>query len=105
MGYSCTAVAAMVQDEMVNFLQSGDNKTSNTWVIRGRKYFYERGRENGDGRITGTVWESVGNMARKRGNYCITADGEVKSWPTSTALMRINAALLGREKYKQKYSF
>jgi hypothetical protein len=103
MGYSCTAIAAYVQDELIKALQGVHNERSNVWVHKGQSYFYERGRENGDGSITGTIYQDWGSLARKKGSYCITADGIVKRWPTSNAKQRKLAESLGRKYYESRF--
>jgi hypothetical protein len=56
---------------------------SNTWEKRGVRYFYEVGRENADGSITGTVWKMVGeNGARRSGSFRIDNAGTVVRGPS-----------------------
>ena len=73
MGYSCTAKAAMVLDTF-----HGGGEVSNTWTWKGTEYFYEQGRENQDGAITGTIWSMSG---RRKGSFRISPDGIVERAP------------------------
>lgn len=85
MGYSCTVKA----DDTLKMTLNAANEQpinnysySNTWEANGNKYFYERGRENKDGSITGQVFKfTSGNYAVKIGSLKILPDGKVKSWP------------------------
>jgi len=62
--------------------RSFDNGMANGLAIGGRTYFYEIGRENGDGAITGTVLEDLGyNTARRIGSFRISPTGEITRFP------------------------
>jgi hypothetical protein len=111
MGYSCGALAGLVHEAMLVQLQassSNDHKTGNTWDVRGVAHFDERGRENDDGAVTGTVYRMIpagGDTfhARRVGGYRIEPNGKVTRWPTSTAANRATAEAVGRMKYIQTY--
>jgi hypothetical protein len=98
-GYSCTKDAS----DMLGLVRHtlSDHKTSNglqigadTWGgQQGRTYFYEIGRENADGSITGTVFENIdGSHARRYGSFKIAADGRVVRFPLLTRDQRIALA-------------
>mgnify|MGYP001612381944 CR=1 FL=1 len=73
MGYSMTAKAAMVMDTF-----KGDGASANVWTYRGQEYFWERGRENRDGAMTGSVISMTGY---RKGSYKIAADGHIERAP------------------------
>ena len=77
MGYSCTAKA----DEVMHTFR-GDEGSGNVWVHNGRRYFFERVRENRDGAITGAIYQYVGeSQARRAGSYRIGPDGTIARAP------------------------
>ena len=101
MGYSCSALAAFVCDHMFIQLQSYGNaqNTSNGWTIDNQDYFFERGREQNDGSITGSVYGPSAKgpgFAHKVGTVKISADGKVVRWATSNANQRNVAELAGK---------
>ena len=84
MGYSCTKDAS----EMLGLIrhQFSDGTTSNGLVIRQhsdvRTYFYEVGKEQADGSITGTLFQNVDEShARKVGSFRINSDGTIARFP------------------------
>ena len=81
MGWSCTAKA----DEVLQAWSLGcyaSTNTNNVWTARGKRYFYEVGRENRDGSITGIILENIsGNACRKVGTFRIEPDGKVFRGP------------------------
>lgn len=89
MGYSYTAAAGKTYDLWEDACRlNGGHNSSNTWSDLGRTYFYERGRENDDGAITGTVFKFTGSSnsivtgtARRIGSFRINADGTVERAP------------------------
>lgn len=75
MGYSCAAAAARVMDAVsaACIRQTG---SSNVYKVGGETYFFEQGRENGDGAITGKIMRMLpGDLCRKAGTYRIEPDG------------------------------
>lgn len=109
MGYSCAAKASYVQDAMMELLQVNDarpenEKTSNGWQIDGKTYFCERGRENSDGSITGSVygpWAQDPTRCIKVGSFKVDGDGKVVRWATSSASQRKLAEVKGLEKFEE----
>lgn len=90
MGYSCTARASFTLQAIEERFRAGE--ASNVLTTDGGKtvYFSERGRENSDGAVTGTVFLNLpDNMARRAGSYRIEPDGKItrfkgvpkKFWP------------------------
>lgn len=63
-------------------------KSSNQWDKDGKTYFYEIGREQKSGAITGSVWRVIGlfpkteeKVCRKAGSFKVAADGKIIRWP------------------------
>jgi hypothetical protein len=86
MGYSCTKAAAETLDAIFAYLtdkfpDTPGKPSSNGWRINGRKFFFERGRENPDGAITGSVWEDNGLTCHRIGTAKIAAQGFVIRFP------------------------
>ena len=89
MGYSCTKDASDMLGLIRN--QFGDGKTSNGLVMRspradsytsGHSYFYEVGKEQIDGSITGTLFQNVDEShARRVGSFKINANGSIARFP------------------------
>lgn len=81
MSYSCTTRANAVLDRISEMCrdQSG---FSNVWYKGERKFFFEVGREQSDGSITGSVMEFVGeNAAARKGNFRIEPNGAMPYFP------------------------
>lgn len=85
MGYSATANAI---DRLNMIMRENDNASSNTWDNGDTTYFYEIGRENSDGSVTGSVYEIRGKYARKKGGFKIDSYGKVLRFPGLTKKMR-----------------
>lgn len=96
MGYSCTKIASLTHQALLKILQETEQNpnnptSSNMWMKKGVEYFDERGRENDDGAITGSVYQSNGSTCRFKGSYKINADGTIARFPTSSAKQRLQA--------------
>lgn len=88
MGYSCTQDASLALGNLWHFYFVEGNG-GNVVTIRGKQYFYEHGREQGDGAVTGTVLMMLGgDYARKVGTFRIEPDGTVSRFAGSTARER-----------------
>lgn len=88
MGYSCTQDA----DNMLGVIRHtfGSKDSSNVLILKGERYFYERGRENADGAITGTLMKELpGNLAQTVGSYRIAPDGRVARFPRLTTTQKL----------------
>lgn len=84
MGYSCTQAA----DNMLGVICHTFNKEkcSNMLTLGGKRYFFERGKEQHDGAITGTLFRMLPNdMAQRSGSFRINADGTIARFPGITA--------------------
>lgn len=105
MGYSCNARAAYTLDTIIPLIQAvqGDaGGSSNSWGDRdGKMWFFERGREQADGSITGTVYgpSPTPGCCRKVGSAKIAADGTIIRFPTSTPGQRKLAKETSDAKY------
>ena len=90
MGYSCTQDA----DHMLGVIRKayGDpTRGSNVLSLRGGYlYFYERGRENVDGAITGTLMRmsASGDYAYRSGSFRINPDGTIGKFPYLSKIQR-----------------
>ena len=93
MGYSCTQAAYQTLERHF----AGDECSANTWRHNGRRYFYERGRENADGAITGGVyeWRESDNLARYVGSFRIEPDGRASRAPFGMLVKAAKPAPVG----------
>jgi hypothetical protein len=78
MGWSCTACASEVERSWseVCYKQTG---LQNGYDVAGDRLFYDVGREQYDGAITGQVFSMT--TGRKVGTFRIEPDGKVSRWP------------------------
>ena len=99
MGYSCSAAASLTMTAIGELI---GGESSNGMPDGG---FYERGREQPDGAMTGSVYVPVGtNGCRKRGSFRINADGKVTRFPGLTRVLLAKAEAMGAKEYKRIYS-
>ena len=107
MSYSCTAKANCVLKKMVEQLQASspcEQESQNTWQTTRARYFYEQGRENNDGAITGSVMMFLGTTGCRRvGSYRIEPNGTISRFPTSTKAQRQSGMAVGLVKYLDVY--
>lgn len=85
MGWSCRAEAGAVLDAWRDACVA-DSGTSNGYKVRGVEYFWEVGREQWDGAITGTVHRTVrvegdAKFCRPSGTFRVEPDGRVTRGP------------------------
>jgi hypothetical protein len=125
MGYSCTAKAGLVLDAIGEIMDRAmpNEKISNK-LPNG---FYERGREQPDGAITGSTWKTVriytdaerlaaaiktgcpnnpewvGNPCKNGGSFKISADGKIVRFPQLTKAQKAEAEKTGAAKYAARY--
>jgi hypothetical protein len=91
-----SAVDAMLAPLQAPGTEAG---TSNGWTRDGVNYFYERGNEQNDGSVTGSVWRLLPNdRCRKAGRVRVEPDGQVSLWATTTVTQREAATVIGRRK-------
>jgi hypothetical protein len=91
MGYSCRRSAQLCVDEIEKRIIPATGP-SNTWMYKGNTYFWERGREQDDGAITGTVWliydkpgspigENSTKLCHRSGTIRVEGHGKLTRWP------------------------
>lgn len=102
MGYSCNAASGYaldyIRDEVSLKLPAG---SSNGMPDGG---FYEVGRENADGAITGTVWKPWAedpSRVVKRGGFRIEPDGTVSRFPGLKKEVRLAATAFADKRMKE----
>lgn len=80
MGYSCTVDAGNMLG-LIESIYATNNDC--TMTIDGNQFFFERGREQADGAITGTLMLMIPNSAycSKVGNVRINPDGSIARFP------------------------
>lgn len=83
MGYSCTKLAGDMEKNMSDICYSLTGLSNRYVGENGQNYFYEIGRENNDGAITGTVYLLKNELAYKRGTFRIEPNGIVSRKPLS----------------------
>lgn len=97
MGYSCRRDA---QDTLAvishRFATDGNPNILTMGSVRPARYFFERGREQADGAITGTLMVIVQDadgkdtdFARVKGSVRIAGDGTIEQWPNLIARDRV----------------
>jgi glucose/arabinose dehydrogenase len=81
-------------------------RSSNAWDYKGQTYFYQIGRENADGAITGTVFRNLpdGEHCRRAGRVRIEPDGTISAWTGSTAAQRARAQQMGAAEFNRIHS-
>ena len=81
MGWSCTVDADKTLEKIQTFCKKLTG-ISNEWIKDGDKYFFDIGKEQKDGSITGNVYQIIDrNMAVKIGFFKISANGKIISFP------------------------
>ena len=82
MGWSATAKACDTERHWSNICHAQTGR-SNVYTAKGNTYFYDTGREQRDGAITGQVFRmSDSGYCAKVGSFRIEADGTVAKDPT-----------------------
>jgi hypothetical protein len=84
MDYSCTTDASYTLGIIGHMFATDGNP--NVLTIRGERYFFERGREQSDGAITGTLMLMLpDDYCRKVGTVRIEPDGRITRFPKLSA--------------------
>jgi len=82
MGWSATAKACQVEQEWAQACHAQTGQ-SNVYETSGKRFFYDTGREQRDGAITGQVFRMLPDgFAVRSGSFRIEADGTVTRYPT-----------------------
>ena len=85
MGWSCRKDAMNTLETFTNDADS----PSNAWRRGARHFFYEIGREQEDGSITGKIMEDMGNgHAVYAGNFKIAGNGDIIRAPYGMPIHR-----------------
>jgi hypothetical protein len=119
MGYSCTAKAAHTLEGVQAVVAQVGEKYGYLTVLPGsnslpNKGFWEIGRENPDGAITGTIWRPLNAAEKGRwahldkldervtraGGFRIEPNGEISRFPGLTKKQRERAELVGERHYR-----
>ena len=89
MGYSCTRDAA---DTLAVIEHTFRTKDAHVLTIRGTDYFFERGREQADGAITGKLMEMLpDDYCRSVGTVRINPDGSIARFPRLRVMETVKA--------------
>jgi hypothetical protein len=105
MGYSCAAMASLVLDGIMKNVDR-DGKSQNVWSHNGEKYMWERGRENADGAITGTVYRFVNDgEILPVGGFRIEHDGNINRFPATSHNDKIAAMNYAAFEYIRRFGF
>jgi len=102
MGYSCTAKAHFTMDGIDSCL---DKINANKFKHNNNEYFYEIGKENSNGAITGTIWKIDGDYCKRVGSFRINRDGKIIRFPYLSKRKKIYAELYGKYLYEKNYHF
>lgn len=82
MGWSCTVKAGMRLDSINDFCYE-QTKMTNTYFIGENKYFFETGREQADGSITGTIYKIIeGDFSKRCNQIKIAKNGALIRGPS-----------------------
>ncbi len=77
MGYSCSYEADITMDAIT---KSPEFRCANGWIGDDKvNYFFEIGKENIDGAMTGSVYKS--NSGKRVGGFKIASNGRLISFP------------------------
>jgi hypothetical protein len=82
MGYSCARKAMEVVKVWQNWCYKNFD-SQNAYIHNNTRYFFEIGKENGDGAITGSIWRFMpdGIHVKKSGSFRIESDGTITRAP------------------------
>lgn len=104
MGYSCTALAALTMDAIGEMLDEKSARSGSNVLPGGG--FYERGREQPDGAITGTVYKPYAPDPTKvvrGGSFKIAANGKAERFAGLSKAFLADATARGADKYLARY--
>lgn len=90
MGYSCSQDASHTLGVIGHMFATNGNP--NILTIRGTQYFFERGRENADGAITGKLMEMLpDDYCQSVGRVRIESDGTITRFPRLKVMETVEA--------------
>jgi len=103
MGWSCTARAGLTLDGISKAFQG----SSNTWNTEKGTFFFETGRENDDGAITGQVWKTVDvpkkGRCKRAGSFRIEPNGKINRFPHLPSWLKVRAQEYSAAEYDRRY--
>lgn len=102
MGRSYTVMAGESLKAIFNILKEADEESSNVFYVKEIKCFYELGKENEDGSITGTIYKFINTThILPAGNFKIDPEGNILRFYGSTKLQRIEARATALAEYSR----
>jgi hypothetical protein len=125
MGYSCNVIDSLVLDACAEILQGKAKSESSNAMPDGG--FWQRGREQRNGSVTGTVFKRVriytdeeriaaatrrgpnidpkwvGDPCRRAGSFKIS-NGKIVRFPGLSAKEKASAESTGKERYNDRYT-
>lgn len=104
MGYSCSAKASEVCERISAYCVKITG-SSNTWIDKyGVKYFFQVGREQADGAITGSVFKLLSETSGiKAGSFKIEANGNIARFPGLSKEVRSVLHYEGMQMFHNKF--
>lgn len=128
MGYSCTVKAALVVEAVEKLIRDSfpiEQRATLASNIMPDGGFWERGREQDDGSITGTVFKpgrpftdaeraywaakrnvdpkDIGDPVTRGGSVKVSADGKIVRWPGVPRPVLTMAEKLGAKAFDERY--
>jgi len=105
MGWSCNAAASFTLDAIKDAQTAMGCTSSNGIMLNGEQVgFWETGRENEDGAITGTVWAMVSeDRCNRVGSFRIEPNGEVTRFPRVSRRVQIMCQEAGAKRFRETY--
>jgi hypothetical protein len=81
MGYSCASKAAC-RIEVISEVCIQQTGSHNVYLAKGKRYFFQVGKEQSDGSITGSIWLLTSeNFCKKTANFKICPEGRLVRGP------------------------
>lgn len=107
MGYSCSALASFTLDGLMANV-SHVNNIANVWFHKNVCYMYERGKEQSDGSITGTIYKFIDSSLtamNKVGSFKIASDGRIIRFGGMSHNAKNSAEVWSASKYIKTFGF
>ena len=105
MGYSCNTISNLSLEHLISQLQGAGEETSNSWGEDPNRFFYEIGREQHDGAITGVVRKMIAdNRCKVAGSFRVEPSGIISRFPDSTKKQRNHAFNVACAKFARMFN-
>jgi hypothetical protein len=108
MGYSCAMAASFTHEAISEYFRRQGEHSSNgipPCDIFPLGAFFERGRENSDGSVTGSIHMNVSEThCRKHSGYRIDPNGKIIRFAGLSKAQRLEIEQLGRELHSNWFS-